>query len=78
VVKYGYGILFPNTSKGGILKVREIIKRLERDGWEIVKTKGDHRQFKHPLKRGKVTVPGHPGDDIKPNILASIRRQAGL
>jgi predicted RNA binding protein YcfA (HicA-like mRNA interferase family) len=40
------------------MKVRDVVKRLERDGWYLVPSKGGHRQFKHPTKRGKVTVPG--------------------
>lgn len=42
------------------MKVRELIKTLEKDGWYISKTRGSHRQFKHPMKRGKVTVSGKP------------------
>ncbi|HEX8714137.1 MAG TPA: type II toxin-antitoxin system HicA family toxin [Solirubrobacteraceae bacterium] len=40
--------------------------------------RGSHRQFKHPTKRGKVTVPGHPNDDLGPEMRANILRQAGL
>lgn len=60
------------------MKVREIIARIEKDGWVIKRTKGSHRQFKHPVKKGKVTVNGHPGDDVKINDLKSILRQADL
>lgn len=56
---------------------REIIDRLKADGWELVKTRGDHFQFKHPAKPGKVTVP-HPVKDIGDPLLKSIERQAGL
>ena len=59
------------------MKVRDIIKALEADGWQHVATKGSHRQFKHRVKSGKVTVNGHPGEDVTPNNLASIRKQAG-
>ncbi|MEO7003754.1 MAG: type II toxin-antitoxin system HicA family toxin [Ktedonobacterales bacterium] len=48
------------------MKVREAIRELEADGWYLVTTKGDHRQFKHPNKPGRVTVPGHPNDDLAP------------
>jgi predicted RNA binding protein YcfA (HicA-like mRNA interferase family) len=58
-------------------KVREVVRRLERDGWTLVATEGSHRQFRHPTKPGRVTVPGHPGDDVRPGTWASIRRQAG-
>ena len=49
-----------------IWKVREIIKLIESDGWFLIKTRGDHRQFKHPIKKGKVTVPGKLSDDLDP------------
>lgn len=55
---------------------RKLIKLLEQDGWVRVAVKGDHWQFKHPVKRGRVTVP-HPRRDIKPGTVASIYRQAG-
>lgn len=56
---------------------RELIKRLKADGWFQVAQEGDHLQFKHPTKRGRVTVP-HPVKDIVDATLASIRRQSGL
>nr|HET6901068.1 type II toxin-antitoxin system HicA family toxin [Ktedonobacteraceae bacterium] len=60
------------------MKIREIIKRLEADGWYIVSTEGSHRQYKHPSKPGRVTVPGHMNDDVHPKTLASIFKQAQL
>jgi predicted RNA binding protein YcfA (HicA-like mRNA interferase family)/predicted RNase H-like HicB family nuclease len=45
------------------MKVRDIIKLLERDGWFLKQTRGSHRQYKHPTKAGRVTLPGHPNDD---------------
>ena len=60
------------------MKVRDIIKRIEADGWRQVSQKGSHRQFKHPEKRGRVTIPGHPGDDLPPGLEKSIRDQAQL
>ena len=60
------------------LKVREMISLLERDGWQLVATRGSHRQFKHPAKPGRVTVPGKPPDDLRHKTQASILRQAGL
>ncbi|MDR2064940.1 MAG: type II toxin-antitoxin system HicA family toxin [Prevotellaceae bacterium] len=61
-----------------IYKVIEIIKMIEKDGWYIKRTKGDHRQFKHPSKKGKVTVPGKLSDDLNVNTAKSILIQAGL
>ena len=60
------------------MKVRDVIRRLQADGWMLVATKGSHRQYEHPIKSGKVTIPGHPNDDLAPKTLASIMRQAGL
>lgn len=59
------------------VKVREAIARLERDGWYQVKSSGGHRQYKHPTRKGRVTVPGQLSDDLKPGTWASIRQQAG-
>lgn len=56
---------------------REIIKRIEADGWVLVSVSGSHHQFKHSAKPGKVTVP-HPRKDLSPNTLRSIIKQAGL
>jgi len=58
--------------------VREIIRILEDDGWTMVAQRGSHRQFRHPTKQGRVTVAGHPKDDLAPGTLNSILRQAGL
>lgn len=60
------------------MKVRELIKLLEEDGWRLARTKGSHRQFKHGRKRGTVTVAGAPRLDIPPGTLNSILKQAGL
>ena len=56
---------------------RDVIKLLKDDGWYVVGQEGSHIQFKHPTKRGRVTVP-HPVKDIPDGTLGSIRRQAGL
>ena len=61
-----------------IWKVKEMVACIESDGWYLVKTRGDHRQFKHPTKKGKVTVPGKLSDDLIPNTAKSILIQAGL
>jgi len=58
------------------LKVREVIKMLERDGWSIKAQKGSHRQFKHPAKTTKVTVNGKLSDTLSQDLLNSIFKQA--
>jgi predicted RNA binding protein YcfA (HicA-like mRNA interferase family) len=60
------------------MKVRDLIKLIEKDGWYIVVTEGSHRQYKHPEKWGRVTIAGHPGDDLAPGTLNSILKQANL
>ena len=60
------------------MKVREVIRLVEENGWRLVVTEGSHRQFKHPDKPGRVTISGHPGDDMPKGTLASVMRQAGL
>ncbi len=58
-------------------KVREIIKLLEADGWLLKNTVGDHRQYVHPTKNGKVTVRGKPNENLDQFLLNSIWKQAG-
>lgn len=60
------------------MKVRDIIKKIEEDGWVLVRTRGSHRQFKHAEKSGKVTVAAHPSLDLHPRTFLSILRQAQL
>jgi predicted RNA binding protein YcfA (HicA-like mRNA interferase family) len=60
------------------MKVAEVVQLLERDGWELQRTRGSHRQFKHPRRPGKVTVAGPAKSTLHPKTLASILRQAGL
>lgn len=60
------------------MKVKDIIKLLEGDGWYLVRTKGSHRQFKHPSKPGLVTLSGKLSVDVPPGTLNSILKQAGL
>jgi predicted RNA binding protein YcfA (HicA-like mRNA interferase family) len=60
------------------MKVREVIKRLKADGWFRVKSKGGHRQFKHPVKKGRVTVAGQLNVDVPIKTLKSIWHQAQL
>jgi predicted RNA binding protein YcfA (HicA-like mRNA interferase family) len=61
-----------------MMKVREIIKLIEEDGWYLVTTRGSHRQYKHPEKTGRVTIAGHPRDDLALGTLNSILKQAQL
>lgn len=56
---------------------RELIKKIEADGWYEVAQKGSHKQFKHAVKPGKVTIP-HPVKDMPPGTVNSILKQAGL
>jgi predicted RNA binding protein YcfA (HicA-like mRNA interferase family) len=60
------------------MKVREVVKWLEKDGWVLDRTRGSHRQYVHPTKTGTVTVPGHEGDDMPVGTLNSILKKAGL
>jgi predicted RNA binding protein YcfA (HicA-like mRNA interferase family) len=59
-------------------KVREAIRIIEEDGWSLVRSRGSHRQFKHPKKGGRVTIAGKPSDDLAPKTFESILKQAGL
>ena len=60
------------------MKVAEVLRMLQDDGWRLHATRGSHRQFKHPTKPGRVTVPGKPSDDVAVGTLGSILKQAGL
>jgi len=60
------------------MKVRDVLKLIESDGWYRVAQKGSHRQFKHPVKLGRVTVAGHPSQEMKEGTFNSILKQAGL
>jgi len=60
------------------MKVRDIIKMIEDDGWYIVATRGSHRQYKHHTKPGRVTIAGHPNHNVAPGTLNSILKQAKL
>jgi len=59
------------------MKVSEILRRLKSDGWYLQTTRGSHRQFKHPTKSGRVTIPGKPSHELAPGTLNSIFKQAG-
>jgi predicted RNA binding protein YcfA (HicA-like mRNA interferase family) len=56
---------------------RALIKALKKNGWYEVNQVGSHKQFKHPEKKGRVTVP-HPKRDIPKGTLKSIEKQAGI
>jgi predicted RNA binding protein YcfA (HicA-like mRNA interferase family) len=60
------------------MKFRDIVRVLLADDWYLVATEGSHRQYKHPVKLGRVTVAGQPGQDVPRGTLRSIYRQAGL
>lgn len=60
------------------MKVSEILRLLQSDGWYLAATRGSHRQYKHPVKSGRVTVPGKPSDDVAPGTMNSIMKQSGL
>jgi predicted RNA binding protein YcfA (HicA-like mRNA interferase family) len=56
---------------------RDVIRHLLKDGWYEAAQAGSHKQFKHPTKKGRVTVP-HPNRDIPTGTLKSIEKQAGI
>jgi predicted RNA binding protein YcfA (HicA-like mRNA interferase family) len=60
------------------VKVRDVVRMLEQDGWFLARTRGSHHQYKHPTKKGLATVPGNPNDEIAAGTLNSILKQAGL
>ena len=60
------------------MKVREAIRLIKRDGWVLVSIEGSHRQFKHSVKKGRVTIAGNLGDELAKGTLNSILKQAGL
>ena len=58
--------------------MREAIRLIEADGWNLIATQGSHRQYQHPDKPGRVTIAGKPSDDLAPGTLNNILKQAGL
>jgi predicted RNA binding protein YcfA (HicA-like mRNA interferase family) len=60
------------------MKIRDLLRMIEADGWFQVAQRGSHRQFKHLLKLGRVTIAGHPADEMDKGTLNSILKQAGL
>lgn len=67
-----------STSYDAPVQVRDVLAAIEADGWFLVATRGSHRQYRHPTKSGRVTVPGKPADDLAPGTLNSIWKQAGI
>lgn len=60
------------------MKTNELIKMIEDDGWQVARQKGSHIQFKHPVKKGAVTIPYHGNKDVPKWLESSILKQAGL
>lgn len=60
------------------MEVRDILKLLADDGWTVVRTRGSHRQLKHPIKKGTVTIEGKPGLEIPVGTLKSTYKQSQL
>lgn len=61
------------------MKTRDVLRAVLADGWREVPSKGGHRQFTHPTKPGRVTVPFHGMNaDLSPKVVLSIERQGGL
>ena len=59
-------------------EVRDAMRLVERDGWALIRTRGSHRQYRHPDKPGTVTIAGKLSDDLPPGTWGSIIKQAGL
>ena len=72
-----YSVCIVSYGLWGAMGSREIIKRLKEDGWYEVAQVGSHKQFKHPVKPGRVTIPC-PRKDVPLGTIASIERQAGI
>jgi predicted RNA binding protein YcfA (HicA-like mRNA interferase family) len=60
------------------MKVKELLKTLEADGWTLARTKGSHRQYKHPTKTGTVTIAGKPSAEMPKGTLNAILKQSGI
>ncbi len=60
------------------MKVRDVIRLLEQNGWTEMRSRGSHRNFKHPQKPSVVTVPGNDGKELAPGTLNVILKKAGL
>ena len=71
LINLKYGIIFN-------VKVRDVIKMIEEDGWYLSRTRGSHRQYKHSIKSGLITIAGKPNHDLAKGTLNSILKKAGL
>jgi predicted RNA binding protein YcfA (HicA-like mRNA interferase family) len=61
------------------MKARDAIKIIEKDGWYLARQKGSHKQYKHPSKKGLVTIAAHKqSDEVAPGTLNSIFKQAQI
>jgi predicted RNA binding protein YcfA (HicA-like mRNA interferase family) len=60
------------------MKVRDVTRRIERDGWRFERQRGSHRIYRHPDKQGTVTITGRPNQEVPAGTLGNILRQAGL
>lgn len=69
---------YKSTLKYKFMKVKIVIKVLETNGWYLARTRGSHRQYKHPSKPGTVTISGKPSVDVPIGTLKSIWRQAKI
>jgi predicted RNA binding protein YcfA (HicA-like mRNA interferase family) len=59
------------------VRIRDVVKRLKKEGWVLVRQSGSHMQFKHPTKPGRVTIAGHPADQLDAGTFNSVKKQAG-
>ena len=73
-----YCILMDGRNEAACVKVRDVIKRIEADGWYLARIRGDHRHYKHSTKKGIVTVSGHPAKDMPVGTLLSVFKQAQI
>ena len=60
------------------MKVKELLKLVEADGWFLVRVKGSHRQFHHPVKSGTVTIAGKESVEMPKGTANSVLKQAGI
>jgi len=60
------------------MKLREVMRLIEENGWAMVAMRASQRQYKHPRRPGRVTIAGHPDDNLAPGTLNSVLKQAGL
>jgi len=61
-----------------MVKYNELFKLLKRDGWIIIRQKGSHIILRHPVKSEQLTIPNHPGKEVKKGLLKAIMKQANI